>query len=183
MTIEPSEPKHTNESRASSRADHVHATETCPVCDGQPRVLVVIEHPAMLRYTRELLERECACWVATETSSGQELVEALDRLDPDLLIVDAGAFPSCCPAALSRIALDRVIVIGPEPDIAYRDAALTNGAGGWIARDEVGERLGTEMRRVLGCRHDPCPPADDRYAKPLALPIGTVVVAARSSHP
>lgn len=52
------------------------------------------------------------------------------------------------------------MVIGPEPDSAYRLAALAQGAGAWISRDRVGEELGPEMRRMLGCIHDPCPPGD-----------------------
>lgn len=131
--------------------------EPCPVCDGTPRVLVVMKHPAMLRYTREILERECGCWVATEVRTGPALAAVLDRLTPDLLVIDAADFPACCFAALAHIPRDRIIVIGPEPDPAYRQVALSNGAGGWLSRDDVGE-LGSEMRRMLGCRHDPCPP-------------------------
>lgn len=138
------------------------AVEPCPVCDGEPRVLVVMRHPAMLRFTRELLERECGCWVATEVRSGPSLARALDELTPDLLVIDAADFPACCLAALDHIPRERIIVIGPEPDNAYRDVALANGAGGWLARDEVADKLGSEMRRVLGCRHDPCPPGHHR---------------------
>ena len=134
------------------------STVPCPVCDGHPRVLVVIRHPAMLRFTRELLEREFACWVATETGTGDALDRALDRITPDLMIIDAAEFPDCCLAALGHIGRDRVIVIGPEPDASYRAAALANGAGGWLPRDRVGEELAVELRRVLGCVHDPCPP-------------------------
>jgi len=130
----------------------------CPVCDGCPHVLVVMQHPTMLRFTRELLEREFGCWVATDVRTGDALADTLDRIAPDLMIIDAAAFPACCRAALSHIARDRVIVIGPEPDPAYRAAALTGGAAGWLPRDRVGEELAAEMRRVLGCEHDPCPP-------------------------
>lgn len=142
------------------------ADEPCPVCDGEPRVLVVMQHPGMLRFTRELLERECGCWVATEVRTGS----ALGRLTPDLLVIDAADFPACCSAALAHIPRDRVIVIGPEPDPAYRDVALRNGAGGWLARDDVADKLGGEMRRVLGCRHDPCPPG--HHASTVAAAAG-----------
>lgn len=132
-------------------------TNTCPACDRRPLVLVVMQHPAMLRYTREVLERECGCWVVTEVRTGPALAQALDDLAPDLLVIDAADFPNCCAAALAHIARDRVIVIGPEPDPAYRAAALANGAAGWLARDEVADKLSIEAHRVLGCRHDPCP--------------------------
>jgi len=143
---------------ALQRSEAIESAEPCPVCDGEPRVLVVMRHPAMLRFTRQLLERECGCWVATEVRSGSSLARALHELAPDLLVIDAADFPACCLAALDHVPRDRVIVIGPELDHAYRDVALANGAGGWLAREEVADRLGSEMRRVLGCRHNPCPP-------------------------
>jgi DNA-binding NarL/FixJ family response regulator len=111
----------------------------------------------MLRYTRAVLERECGCWVATATDTGATLTTALERVAPDLLVVDTADFPECCRAALTLIPRDRVIVIGPEPDTAYRYAALSHGAGAWISRDRVGDDLAPAMRRILGCRHDPCP--------------------------
>ncbi len=131
----------------------------CPVCDRNPRVLVAMRHPAMLRLTRELLEREFGCWLATEVDTGGDsLARAVDRLAPDLLVIDAARFPACCPTALSRMPEDRVIVIGPEADPSYRAAALSHGAAAWLPRERVGEDLAAEMRRVLGCTHHPCPP-------------------------
>lgn len=134
----------------------------CPVCDGQPRVLVAIRHPAMLQFTREFLERECGCWVATEAHTGLALAEAIDRVLPDLLVIDAAGFPACCLEAIAHVPRGRIIVIGPEPDPAYRSAAMRSGAGAWLAREEVGDHLRAEMRRVLGCLHDPCPPLSTR---------------------
>lgn len=134
----------------------------CPVCDGEPRVVVVMRHPTMLRLTRELLEREFGCWVGTEVVSGEALAETLDRERPDLLVIDGGSFPGCCAAALEHIAREHVIVIGPEPDPSYRAAAIGHGAGAWVSRDRVGEELAPEMRRLLGCVHDPCPPGEER---------------------
>ena len=40
---------------------------------------------------------------------------------------------------------------------AYMAAAMRHGAGGWVARDDVADRLSFEMRRALGCIHEPCP--------------------------
>jgi hypothetical protein len=150
---------------APDRSDGV---ERCPVCDGTPRVLVVMRHPAMLRFTRELLERECGCRVATEACIGP----ALEPPAPDLLVIDNADFPPGCCAALTDLPRDRVIVIGPEPDPAYRDSALLHGAGGWLARDDVADTLGAELRRVLGCRHDPHPPMQLARGRPLVADPG-----------
>lgn len=161
--------------------EQIEGMVPCPVCDGDPRVLVVMQHPTMLRFTRELLERECGCWVATEVRTGPALSRALDQLTPDLLVIDAADFPSCCFAALAHIPRDRVIVIGPEPDTSYRDVALLNGAGGWLSRDDVADKLGGEMRRVLGCRHDPCPPL--RHGRSLRRRIDQYPSRSRMAAP
>ena len=132
--------------------------QPCPVCDGTPRVLIVVRHPAMLRFTRELLEREFGCWVASEACTGPRVGRLLQRHAPDVIVIDAADFPACCLGAFAEFPRERVIVIGPEPDASYRAAALTSGAGAWLPRERVGEDLSRELRRVLGCVHDPCPP-------------------------
>lgn len=152
-------PMRTREHGPHSDKPSTAAATPCPVCDGTPRVLVAIRHQAMRSYTRELLQREYGCWVATEADTGQ-LAEAIVRHQPDLIVADTGDFPACCRRALEEFPRERVLVIGPEPDSAYRHAALAQGAGAWISRDRVGEELGPEMRRMLGCIHDPCPPGE-----------------------
>jgi DNA-binding NarL/FixJ family response regulator len=134
------------------------ALGSCPVCDGTPRVLVAIRHPVMRRYAAELLARECGCWASSDVTAGEMLPEAIDRLRPDLLVVDAGDFPACCQAAIDAFPRDRVVVVGPEPDPSYGVAALADGAAACIARDDVGEELIPTMRAILGCRHEHCPP-------------------------
>lgn len=150
----------------------------CPVCDGNPRVLVAIRHPAMRRFTRELLERDHGCWVATAAGLEEPLEVALARTHPDLLVVDAADFPGCCRAALERFPSDRVVVVGPEPDLSYRHAALAAGAGGWLPRERVDQELGLAMRAALGCHHDPCP-SGDHYATPSGHGHTTTTVASR----
>ena len=135
---------------------------------------MAVRHPVMRRYTAELLARECGCWAASDVTAGEMLPDALDRFEPDLLVVDAGDFPACCQAALDAFPRDHVIVIGPEPDPGYGAAALTDGAAACIAREDVGEQLVSTMRAVLGCRHVHCPPSDDRPGRVVALYGGKV---------
>lgn len=132
----------------------------CPVCDGTPRVLVAMRHPAMRRFTSQLLERCHHCWVATVVDFGQPLDKALGTARADLVIIDAADAPGCCRRALEPAVHARIVVIGPEPDASYRSAALAAGAAAWIPRERVAEELGPAMRQALGCRHDPCPHPD-----------------------
>ncbi len=130
----------------------------CPVCDATPVVLVALRHPVMRRWTEELLAAEHGCWEVTRMDGAELLADAIARIRPDLVVVDDRDFPACCQAALDRMPPERVMVVGPEPDTAYRTLALTNGAGGWVSRDHVSDELSTAMRTALGCRHEPCPP-------------------------
>lgn len=147
-------------------------SKRCPVCDGQPRVLVAIAHPSMRRYTRELLVGEYHCWVATEVGTGQPLDAAIATIRPDLLVVDTPDVTTCFARTLAAGPAPKVVVIGPEPDSSYRAAAINGGAAAWIPRERVADDLGPEMRRLLGCIHDPCP--DDH-------PAATGLVSTHSS--
>ena len=134
--------------------------EPCPVCDGSPRVLVAVRHPDMGRYIRELLEREHHCWTGDVVGPDELLADAVDRVAPDLVIVDAADFPECCRHQLAT-GPARVLVIGPEPDAAYARAAFARGAGAGLSREDVGDGLGPALRAILGCVHDPCPEPND----------------------
>jgi DNA-binding NarL/FixJ family response regulator len=142
--------------------------DPCPLCDGHPVVLVAPRHPAMRRFTRELLEREYQCWTAVEPHGGASLSAKLAALAPDLLVIDAVDLPGCCPDPSSGFPVARVVVVGPEPDPSYRQAVRAHGAATCVPRERVGEDLGREMRRVLGCIHDPCPAAEPQLISSVA---------------
>jgi DNA-binding NarL/FixJ family response regulator len=137
------------------------SSEPCPVCDAIPRVLVAVRHSVMRRYAAELLSRECGCWASSDVAANEMLPGAIERFQPDLLVVDVGDFPACCQAAIDSFPRDRVVVIGPEPDPSYGAVALAKGAAACVTRDNVGEELVPAMRSVLGCRHDHCPPSSE----------------------
>lgn len=129
--------------------------EQCPVCATCPRVLIALAHPAMRRLILELLHREPGCWTASINSG--ELAGAVRDLSPDLVIIDGADFPTVCDHELAGYQVNRIVVIGRQPDPAYLLAALRHGAGAWVARDDVADQLSSAMRHALGCRHEPCP--------------------------
>ena len=136
------------------------------MCDGSPTVVVAIRHPVMRRWSGELLASEHGCWTVAQPAAGEMLADAIERTRPALVVVDAVDFPACCQAALRALPPERVIVVGPEPDRAYRARALALGAGGWVCRDHVGEELSGAMRAALGCRHHPCRPGSSATDRP-----------------
>ena len=127
----------------------------CGVC---PCVLIAIAHPVMRRLILELLNREHDSWTASLLDD--DLSTALQALRPDLLILDSLELPRFGSDGRIGFPRKRIVVVGPEPDVAYRNAALGRGAGAWVARDELADQLGPAMRRALGQRSEPIPGED-----------------------
>ncbi len=143
MTATGTSPKETEDTKPEGLGSASTARSDRPV------VLVGIRHHAMRQLTCELLRRELG-WAIEEVRVSEMLVDAIGRVGPDVIVVDAGDFPSCCQAALEAFPRDRVIVVGPEPDERYRTVALGQGAGSWVARDKVGDELVTVLRAMAG---------------------------------
>ncbi len=129
----------------------------CPFQPTVPVILDAIRHPVMRRWSHELLVADRGCWTVAQPASGELLADAITRAEPDVVIVDTVDFPACCRAALDALPPGHVIVIGPEPDPAYRSVAMAQGAAGWVSRDHVGEELGPAVRCALGCPYELCP--------------------------
>ena len=124
----------------------------CGVC---PCVLIAITHPAMRRLILEFLNREQGSWAASLLDD--DLATALLALRPDLVILDSADLRRFGSDGLIGFSRKRIVVVGPEPDVAYRNAALVRGAGAWVARDELADQLGPAMRRALAQRSEPFP--------------------------
>lgn len=111
----------------------------------------------MRRWSEELLDAEHGCWTLASTDGTEKVADAIHRYEPVVVVVDTVDFPACCHAALNSLPPERVIVVGPEPDAAYRTAAVSLGAGGWVSRDRIGDELASAVRTALGCPRDRCP--------------------------
>jgi len=131
--------------------------EVCPAYDRRPRVVVAVAHHHMRALIVDLLARRQPGWAVSAVDGLAEVGAVLPR-HPDVAVVDAADFAGCCGDRLGSFPVDRIVVIGPEPDPFYRQATLDQGAGGWISRDEVCEELGSVIGVVLGCSPRPCQP-------------------------
>ena len=118
-----------------------------------PRFVVAVRHPTMRRYLCDLIEQHCRCWLATTSPEPVALRAAMAELQPDALIVEAATLSGATRALAGTTT--HVVVIGPTPDDAYRDAALDAGADAWIARDDVATALLPALEHIrcsAGCR-------------------------------
>lgn len=119
----------------------------------------------MRRWTCELLASEHG-WTIAEPTGNEMIADAIRRVRPALVVVDSVDFPACCWAALRSLPRDRVIVVGPEPDRAYRAKALALGAGGWVCRDRVAEELSALMHAALHDHDGDLPPPPASVSRP-----------------
>lgn len=118
------------------------------------KVVVVVSHLAMRIFIVELLTRETGNWdVATIEDLATLVVKS--GIPPELAIVDTSDFPRCLCELPVGYAPGRLVVIGPEPDPAYRRAALAGGAGAWLSREDVANELGHAMRATLKSLPEP----------------------------
>ena len=133
----------------------------------RPHVVVAVAHRGMRALIVDLLGRDHGCWTVSAIDGVAGLRAAVTSR-PDVVVVDAADFGCCCGGRLGSFELDRVVVIGPEPDPAYRRAVLERGAGAWLSRENVAEELRAALRVSLGCTNGRSPPPED--SAPLPLP-------------
>ena len=140
--------------------------EVRAVSPGQWHVAVAIAHSAMHRLVVDLLKRDHGRWVVSAVDDVSDLGSA-DSAHPDLLIVDTADFAACCRRLPASLPPGRVIVIGPEPDPAYRQAALRGGAGAWLSRECVAEELCDALCSAQACACESSPGAGRTTAEPI----------------
>ena len=117
------------------------------------RLLLVDDHPMMRRGIRQLLELEEDLQVVGEAGNGQEALDLLAELQPDLVLLDNNMPLMNGVETLKKIRergfTNKVLlftVSDAEEDV--RDA-LRFGADGYLLKDMEPEQLIDQLRRVL----------------------------------
>ena len=123
----------------------------------KPRILLADDHPEMLNALCGLLEDELGEVVGTVTD-GQALVEAAQRLKPDIIISDISmpklngldatrALQTCAPQS-------KVIILTVHREPVYVTLAFNAGARGYLLkRSAVGELPQSLLRVLAGDRY------------------------------
>jgi len=124
--------------------------EVCNCGTDRPHVVVAVTHRAMRELIVEFLERDHGAWAVSAVDDMSEIGDAVSS-HPDLVVIDTADFAGCCRRLPESFPLGRVIVIGPEPDPAYRQAALHRGAGAWLSRECVAEELCDALCSAYAC--------------------------------
>lgn len=117
----------------------------------RPRVVLADDHPLMLNGLRKLLESDFE--VVAAVRNGRELLEAAQRLRPDLVVTDI-SMPFVDGLEATRrlqvaIPGTRVLVLSIHDDPGWVRAAFEAGACGYLTKISAPEEIGTAVREVL----------------------------------
>lgn len=109
------------------------------------RVIVADDHHLVRQGIRALLEKAGDIQVIGEAGDGQEAVELVEQLSPDVLVLDVAMPRMDGIQATERIqALDtftRVVILSMYSDKALVRRALQSGARGYLLKHSVTEEL------------------------------------------
>ena len=122
-----------------------------PEAARKPRVVLVDDYPQILAALGRMLKMYCD--VVASISTGCEAVEAVGRLQPDVLVADLmlpdiDGLEVC--RRVKRLAPDTaVIIITASDDAAVEAAAFRDGAAGFVPKHVAAATLGRTIERVF----------------------------------
>ncbi len=116
------------------------------------RVLIVDDHALVREGTRELLSQDDSVVVVGMAGSGEEALEAVAALSPDVALVDVN-LPAMSGLELSRALLaqfpsTKVLVLSAYDDYAYVAEALEVGVAGYLLKTASAKELIDAVRAV-----------------------------------
>lgn len=116
------------------------------------RVIIAEDHAVVREGTRQLLEREPDIEVVGEAADGAEAVALVERLAPDVAIVDISMPIMTGIEATEKIKLVRpataVLILTAYDDDQYVFALLAAGAAGYLLKDVPSREVVRAVRSV-----------------------------------
>ena len=140
---------------------------------GNIKVLLADDHRVVRMGVRALLEAETDMEIVGEVERGQAVAPAVERLQPDMLILDL-MMPDMNGLEVARLVHDqnpdvRIVVLSMHSNEAYVLEALRNGAYGYVLKDASAENLVTAIRNTLDGHSYLCPNLHELIAKAQSL--------------
>ncbi|HBT03039.1 response regulator [Salipiger marinus] len=138
----------------------------------QTRVVVVDDHPLVAEGIEAILESYDDIQVLATLSSGQQMIDRLDDLAPDVILMDLN-MPglnglSATEMILERRPQTRVLMLSMHDTPEYISTALGHGAMGYVLKDVPTEEIKRAIDTVMGGERYLCTGAEGALAPILA---------------
>jgi DNA-binding NarL/FixJ family response regulator len=122
-------------------------------CKNKTRILVVDDHSIVRQGLIKLIETEHDLKVCSEVENANTALDAMDRQEFDLAIVDI-SLEGINGLELTELIKLRspnmiVLVLSMYDGLFYAQRALRAGASGYVAKYEAAEKIITAVRQVL----------------------------------
>ncbi len=117
------------------------------------RVLIVDDHPMVAEGIRSLLESYEDIDVVGTLGNGQEAVDRVNTLQPDVILMDLN-MPGVSGLTATEMLLEerpetRIVILSMHDSPEYISTALSHGARGYILKDVPTDEIYTAIERVM----------------------------------
>jgi DNA-binding NarL/FixJ family response regulator len=117
------------------------------------RILIVDDHPVMLAGLRDLLSREADLEVCGDADSAPAALEAIERLEPDLLILDLFLGAEDDVEFVGRLHARwpslRILVLSMQDEALFGERIISMGARGYVMKQEASRSVLVALRKIL----------------------------------
>jgi DNA-binding NarL/FixJ family response regulator len=124
-----------------------------PANSQEKRILLVEDHPIVRLGFAQLIQQEATLRVCAEAEDSRQAIEAVEREQPDLVIIDLGLKQS---SGLDLIKVLQglhpnlpLLVVSLHDETLYAQRVLKAGARGYVMKREAPDCLLVAIKRVL----------------------------------
>ncbi len=113
--------------------------------DERTRIVIVDDHPMVAEGIQAILESYDDITVLATLSDGQQIIDRVEELDPDVILLDLN-MPGLGGLSTTEILLERrpetrILVLSMHDSPEYISSALSHGAMGYVLKDVPTEEI------------------------------------------